>query len=241
MPKGAWSFDLCPLCLKRSSKTICASCNGILPHRTHLSRRLFLKTPMFAELMAVAAFHYHTPTPRIVRHFKFHEQVRHRRWMGLAMSRSFLRYRSDVQSRKIELHPLDLLNPTSVVALPLHPQRERERGYNQALELAEVVAVDLGLPLKTEGFYRIKATRRQSEMFGRQERYTNVRDAFAVQAANWHGEKILLVDDVSTTGASLQAAAETLLEAGAYNVLGLVFASDRQGFDDAGKETYEAA
>jgi len=69
-------------------------------------------------------------------------------------------------------------------------------------------------------------------MFGRHERYNNVRDAFAVQAANWQGERILLVDDVSTTGASLQAAAEVLLAAGAYAVLGLVFASDRHGYDE---------
>jgi len=131
---------------------------------------------------------------------------------------------------------LDLLDPTSVLALPLHPQRERERGFNQAMELAEVIAAELGLPLKSQGFYRVKATKRQSEMFGRHERYTNVRNAFAVQAADWQGEKILLVDDVSTTGASLQAAAETLLEAGAYAVLGLVFASDRQGLDDVANE-----
>lgn len=226
-------FELCALCLKRSSKTICAACCGILPHRTLFSRRLLLKSPMYGELMAVAAFHYHTPIPRIVRHFKFYEQVRHAKWMGQAMSQSFLRYRADINSGRIGLHHLDLMNPSAVLPLPLHPERERERGYNQALELAEVIALGLGIPLKTEGFYRVKATKRQSEMFGRLERYTNVRNAFAVQASKWQGEKILLVDDVSTTGASLQAAAEALLDAGAYAVLGLVFASDRRGFDES--------
>lgn len=230
------SFELCALCLKRSSKTICATCSGILPHRSYRSRRLLLKSPMYHELMAIAAFHYHTPIPRVVRHFKFHEQVQHAKWMGQAMSHAFLRYRQDVKVGRIDLRSLDLLDPTVVLALPLHPQRERERGYNQARELAEVIAGDLGLPLKTEGFYRVKATKRQSEMFGRIERYTNVQNAFAVQAGSWRGEKVLLVDDVSTTGASLQAAAETLLDAGAYAVLGLVFASDKQGYDEALEE-----
>ncbi len=115
-----------------------------------------------------------------------------------------------------------------LVPLPLGRTRLRERGYNQALELAQALE-----PGKTRArlLLRIKDTPAQS-LLDRAARLSEVRDAFAVDPLlvdQIRGKSILLVDDVMTTGATLYAAARTLRAAGAAHVTGLVFArTDRE-------------
>lgn len=234
-PGGRRSFELCPLCLSKApgaTAELCARCRGILPHRGATSRRLFFNVPGLAPCMALGAFYYEQPIPKVARQFKFHEQLQHAAWMGQAMARCYLRYRQNLMAGTLELGAYDLPKASAVLALPLHPSREAERGYNQAAVLAREVADGLGLPLLEDSLYRVKATRRQSAMRGREERHLNVKGAFAVRPERVRGQHILLVDDVATTGSSLQSAAESLMEGGAYGVLGLVFASDHRGFDE---------
>jgi ComF family protein len=111
-----------------------------------------------------------------------------------------------------------------IVPVPLHRRRERARGFNQARDLAR----DLGLPL-IEPLRRTRATPPQIELAARL-RQANVKGAFALRRT-WFRErrqlgglKVLLVDDVSTTGATLEACATVLKEAGASEVYALTAA-----------------
>jgi ComF family protein len=114
--------------------------------------------------------------------------------------------------------------PDLVVPVPLHPARERERGFNQAALLARRVARGLGVPLDVRALRRVRATRAQTDLSGA-ERRANVRGAFAVRdRANLAGRHVLLVDDVLTTGATISACARALLDAGATTVGALTVA-----------------
>jgi len=111
-----------------------------------------------------------------------------------------------------------------VVAVPLHPGRRRERGFNQAALLARTLARDLGLPISETALGRTRSTQAQSGLSDAQRRL-NVRGAFAVRNRTAVQEKhLLLVDDVMTTGATVASASRALLEAGALRVSVLTLA-----------------
>lgn len=111
-----------------------------------------------------------------------------------------------------------------LVPVPLHPARLRERGYNQAELLARSVSRTMGLPLSPRSLVRRRATRSQT-LLNEEERRENVRDAFlVVREEEVRGKKVVLIDDVLTTGATLRSAGSALLEAGADEVYGLVYA-----------------
>ncbi|HEY3524351.1 MAG TPA: hypothetical protein VGK63_11680 [Candidatus Limnocylindrales bacterium] len=116
----------------------------------------------------------------------------------------------------------------ALVAVPVHEERRRRRGYDQAELIARVAAARLGRPLVT-GLVRARATVAQYEL-DRRHRAQNVRDAFAVtpDARNdVSGRWLVLVDDVTTTGATLAACAEALMAAGALAVSAIVVARER--------------
>jgi len=107
---------------------------------------------------------------------------------------------------------------TMIVPVPLHPTKEREREFNQSERLARRLGAATGLPMNKGLLRRILPTRTQTQLT-RQERLANVRNAFAMrkgQALN--GERIILVDDVFTTGATTSACARVLTAAGAGEV-----------------------
>ena len=104
-----------------------------------------------------------------------------------------------------------------LIPIPLHPRRLRERGYDQALELARPLARRLDLPLRAQALVRARDTAAQSRLDARQRR-RNLRGAFA-----WRGDiavpaHVVLIDDVMTTGATLHSAAQTLRRAGVLRV-----------------------
>ena len=110
-----------------------------------------------------------------------------------------------------------------LIPLPLSDQRLQWRGYNQAQVLAQ--ALDFG-KTRSGMLLRIKDTPPQSSL-PRSERLTSVRDAFAVdplQVVHVRGKRLVLVDDVMTSGASLSAAARVLRMAGAAHITAMVFA-----------------
>ena len=123
-----------------------------------------------------------------------------------------------------------------VIPMPLHASRQRERGYNQAEVLARAFANLQGLRLRSDLLGRTRATEAQTRL-SREERRRNVAGAFALTspeaAAAIGGRHILLVDDVTTTGSTLDAAAEPLRAAGAVSVWGLAFARPAPGISDA--------
>ena len=111
-----------------------------------------------------------------------------------------------------------------VMPVPLHPSRLRSREFNQALLLADRLAARLGLTLSFEQLVRVRATRPQTEL-DRKERARNVRRAFAVQnPAGLVSERVLLVDDVLTTGATVNECAKVLRRAEVESVTVLTLA-----------------
>ncbi|MDD2758626.1 MAG: ComF family protein [Patescibacteria group bacterium] len=119
-------------------------------------------------------------------------------------------------------------NPWLLVPVPLHPRRERERGYNQARVIAEIIFSVLQKKYPTgqfiagsRGLSRVRPTAQQARL-SREERMKNVYGAFA-----WAGEppeRAILVDDVFTSGATMQECARVLKMAGTKKVLGLTLA-----------------
>ena len=119
--------------------------------------------------------------------------------------------------------PLD--TATRIVPVPLHAERERERGFNQAVTLAHTLALLSGLPLDEWSVARTKHTPRHRAGMDARARRETVESAFQVERPRLvEGERILLVDDVFTTGATGSACAQALKEAGALDVFVLTVA-----------------
>ena len=114
-----------------------------------------------------------------------------------------------------------------MLPVPLHKERERQRGYNQTALLARQCASEVGVPLREDILLRHRATAAQANLKV-QERQHNVEGAFACHplftTGALAGRTILLLDDVCTTGATLEACALPLFAAGAKQVYGLVLA-----------------
>lgn len=118
------------------------------------------------------------------------------------------------------------VRPDLIIPLPLHPARLKERGFNQALEIAKPLAKALELPLQTGILLRIRDTEHQVRL-NEKARHRNVHEAF-LATGDVNGKRIALVDDVMTTGASLNAAARALKKAGAIRVDAWVLARTPQ-------------
>ena len=105
----------------------------------------------------------------------------------------------------------------ALIPIPLHPSRKRKRGFNQAELLAKAIAKRSGIPVDAKLLLRTKKTDAQKDL-NDQERLANLRDAFSVQKNEIPYHNLILVDDIYTTGSTMDAAAKLLKEHGAQNV-----------------------
>ncbi len=122
-----------------------------------------------------------------------------------------------------------IVNPMPVevlVAVPLHPKRLRERGYNQSSLLAQELKKLINLPLAEGCLIRRHHTSPQARTTTVAERRRNTADAFVCRDHRLRDRTVLLIDDVSTSGATLDACAAALRDAGASSVWGLVVARE---------------
>jgi ComF family protein len=111
-----------------------------------------------------------------------------------------------------------------LVPIPLHPARLRERGYNQSELLARRVSALTGIPI-SGALRRVKNTKTQARIVDEAARMRNLKGAFAVRPdAGLKDKQVILIDDVTTTGATLNAAAQVLKQAGVGAVYALVIA-----------------
>lgn len=122
----------------------------------------------------------------------------------------------------LEAHPLPV---EALTPVPLHPRRLRERGHNQAALLARELGRRADLPLLEGSLVRVRASLPQARASNAQQRRANVEGAFLCRG-HLEGLRILLVDDVCTTGATLEACAVALKKAGAASVWGLTLARE---------------
>ena len=154
---------------------------------------------------AIAAYRSRGLVRKLVHEFKYgrHRHLRHplAAWLAEAMNDPRL------MGRRFDL----------IVAVPLHPARQRERGFNQAELLAELLANRTAIPLRPT-LERIRYTKTQTA-YDRAERMENLQDAFRLRKkADVRGLRLLLIDDVLTTGSTLSECARVLKEAGAISV-----------------------
>ncbi len=123
-----------------------------------------------------------------------------------------------------------------IVPVPLHKKRLRSRGYNQSSLLAKPLAKTAGLPMREHLLVRKRDTVSQAKTTSAAERRRNVQGAF-VAPHNLDGDRVLLIDDVCTTGATMDACATALMAAGARSVWGLTLA--REAFSQGSRHTLE--
>ncbi len=107
-----------------------------------------------------------------------------------------------------------------VTAVPLSPQRLKERGYNQSNLLARPIAFAYNKPFKPQAIQRVRETHSQVGLSA-VERLNNVQGAFQARGKDVTNQSILIIDDVATTGATMNACAQALLESGARSIYGL--------------------
>lgn len=111
----------------------------------------------------------------------------------------------------------------AIIPVPLSKSRYHERGYNQSALLAEKISAYYGIPCPSEWLTRIRDTQRQSGLKGL-ARYENVRNAFSANPQLVENKRIILLDDIMTSGCTMEACAETLKRSGAKEVVGLTLA-----------------
>jgi len=208
----------CFLCAAPAgSKFLCADCFQNLPRLTAercpvctlpnpaaaICGACLNKPPRFDATQAV--FRYEFPVDRLVQALKYAHRLASADFLGAILARQT---------------PRSL--PDMVLPVPLAPQRLAERGFNQALEIARPVAARLGLKPETHHVRRQVDTTPQASLPWK-ERARNIRHAFACDI-DLSGLAILVIDDVMTTGATLNELAGTLKAHGAVRVENLVLA-----------------
>ena len=212
----SWLGQDCPLCGARSGpELLCADCAASLPALPEHCPRCALPSPrgsVCGNCLASppyfdgtqALWLYEFPCDRLVQALKY------RAWLALAPF-----FGDRLASRP--LPAIDLVMP-----MPLHPDRLAQRGFNQAVEIARILTKRSRLRLAPRGARRVKDTTAQTEL-PHEERARNVRGAFVCNL-DLSGKSIGIVDDVMTTGASLNELAKVLKRAGAARVENLVIA-----------------
>ena len=201
---------LCEACITEFAQPQlrCKTCALVLVTDHPLCGACITRPPALDACVAAVSYEY--PWSDLVGQFKFNN---HPGWAA-----SFAHLMRTIPWVEPALEAVDMVLP-----MPLSGPRLRARGFNQALVLARALAPERLEPLI---LLRIKDTPAQRTL-SREERQRAVSDAYAVEplvADRIRGQRILLVDDVMTSGASLNAAAKTLKAAGAAHVSGLVFA-----------------
>ena len=156
---------------------------------------------------AAAAYHYAGPAGSAVRYFKYHDVTS----LAGPMAKSMIAALEQIQPVGVEM----------VVPVPMHPKRLKRRGYNQSELLAREIAAVLEVPCEN-GLVRVRDTVQQARLDG-DERRKNMKDAFRAEPCV-SGWRVLLVDDVYTTGETARECAETLRKAGAISVSFLCYA-----------------
>jgi ComF family protein len=210
--------------LARGEEHICTNCRAQLPYTDYhllspaenpLARRFWGKLPV-KHTLSYLRFLRHGRVQHLLHQLKYQGQEDVGRilgrWYGQELMEAGLAAEFDL-----------------IVPVPLHPRKLAKRGYNQADSFAEGLATGLGLPWHASALRRNTHTTSQTRK-NRLQRWQNVSSVFEVaDEAAVQGQRVLVVDDVLTTGATLEACAAVLLAAGALEVsIATIATADRQ-------------
>ena len=211
-----WLTPHCVLCggAGEQGRDLCAACRAELPRLRCSCRGCAQPLPVGGLCgrcqrrprrfgRAEAAFLYQAPLDALIQRLKFGRRLALARLLGELMAEAWLSARPEFSADVI-------------VPVPLHVSRLRERGFNQALELARPLAARSGVPLDWRCAERVRPTLPQSDLPAKLRR-RNIKGAFRVQGAVV-GRRVAVVDDVMTSGHTVNEFAATLLRAGAAEV-----------------------
>lgn len=188
LPNNANGCERCGLSMKISDKGpfICNNC---------------LTTPPYFD-QARIPYLYQQAIPFIVTQLKYHQHVYHARLIALLMLQSLMTQHNNL--------------PNLLIPIPLHPKRYRERGFNQALEIARHLSKALDIELAYSQCIRSRDTPHQTRLDAKQ-RIQNLQNAFTVQPA-LNVESVAIIDDVLTTGSTANSLAKALKDHGVLRV-----------------------
>lgn len=191
---------LCPACINQlphSHPSFCPQC-GLTRIKNEICGACLRQTPHFDK--TVYAFHYDFPIEQLIQALKYDNKIALAPFFALRLAQKIP-----------DASFIDFLIP-----LPLHPRRLRQRGFNQALEIGRHIAKQKNIPLTPHVCTRIKDTQPQTALPWKQ-RHDNIRGAFSCNQ-DLSGKSIAVVDDVMTTGATLNEVAKILKKQGAVRV-----------------------
>ncbi len=216
LPAQAGSF-LCTTCekgLKTPGPHICHRCGVVLKSGgAHCYACRGSKGEKYRCKIIRSAFIFNTVSRALVHALKYEQADYLAKNMGHLLLQKFA------------LFP-ELASAEVIIPVPLHLKKKRTRGYNQSELLARTFARELGLPLDTSSLVRSRDTVSQTTL-GRQGRLQNMVGAFSCRyPRNIKGKTVLLIDDVATTGATLEGCAVALKQAGAKAVLAYTFSRE---------------
>ena len=202
---------LCAACgrsLIPAEELLCIGCISDLPKSGYWLREHNILTELFGAspdlyIKHAASFLYYSkesPYHSLLHRLKYKGEtpiaIELGRWFGIEIKQAPL------------YHTID-----AIIPVPLHPKKEKKRGYNQSRLFAQGIADQTGWALESEVLKRIRHTSTQTKL-NREERQKNVAGAFALkEQERISGKHILLVDDVLTTGSTLHTCASVLLQA----------------------------
>ena len=211
------TFPLCPTCengLTLPGPLICARCGVVLKSGgAHCFHCRGSKEDTFKCKIIRSACNFNEFSRGLVHALKYQGADYVAPYMGEFMARRFSMF---TQFADVNL----------VIPVPLYKARLKKRGYNQSELLARAFCKAANLTLDTTSLLRVRDTQSQTHL-GRKERQENMADAFTVSnPPTVKGKTILLIDDVATTGATLEACAQALRKAGAKRIMAFTFARE---------------
>lgn len=204
----------CALCGARSGeRLVCAPCIDALPRITRACERCAIPLVSSGSLCgeclrrnrhafddALAVFEYRFPVDRLVQRFKYAGDLALGRWLADCLAHA----------------AANRARPALIVAPPLASSSLRRRGFNQAMEVARIVASELGVRCDVDAVTKVRETPSQQGL-DRRGRLRNLRDAFRCDL-RLAGEHVAIIDDVITTGATADVLAKLLRRQGAGRV-----------------------
>jgi ComF family protein len=210
---NAGAVHLCSGCLAEAKPVVspfCSCCGEpflTMGGSDHRCGPCQTKPPQFVAARAACIFA--GPVRELIHRFKYQHRSQLRRPLALLTAERLADFAAGFQA--------DLLLP-----IPLHPKRLRERGFNQAVLLGELLSRQWRVPLCRTNLARIRWTEPQVTLTA-SERAANVRGAFALQRPTAvTGQRVLLIDDVYTTGSTVKECARVLLREGKVAAVGVV-------------------